>query len=220
MPDLAGLFTGDVQAPYLMSDMAADAAGLLDALGVARAHVVGVSMGGMIAQAFAIDYPDRTLSLVSVMSNTGNPAVGQPHPAALEVLLSPAPTSRDAVIEQSVQSWKVIGSPGFDFDEPLIRRQAAAAFDRAFHPDGTVRQLVAIVASPDRTPRLKTLPIPTLVIHGADDPLVDVSGGRATAEAIPDARLEIIEGMGHDLPVELFDRFADMISENATVEHA
>jgi pimeloyl-ACP methyl ester carboxylesterase len=130
-------------------------------------------------------------------------------------LLAPALTEREAVIDRAVESWKVIGSPGFDFDEDRIRAQAGADFDRAFHPAGTVRHLAAILGSPDRTPALGALDVPTRVIHGADDPLVDVSGGRATAAAVPGARLDVIDGMGHDLPTALFDVLADMIASNA-----
>lgn len=211
-PDVAGLLDGTWSPPYSMADLAADAAGLLDALGIASAHVVGVSMGGMIAQTFAIAYPDRTRTLVSIMSTTGDPSVGQPHPEALAALLAPPPTTREGAVEQAVTTWKVIGSPGFPFDEPAVRDKAGSDFDRGFHPAGTARQLGAILTQPDRTADLAGLDLPALVIHGADDPLVDPSGGRATAAAIPGARLDLVPGMGHDLPPALFDRFVADLS--------
>jgi pimeloyl-ACP methyl ester carboxylesterase len=202
-PGLAELLAGSVTPAYSMSDMAADAAGLLDALGLESAHIVGASMGGMIAQTFAIAYPERTRTLVSIMSTTGDPKVGQPHPQALAALTAPAPTSRDQVMEQSVVSWRIIGSPGFPFDEEAVRERAAAGYDRAFHPAGMARQMAAILFQPDRTAGLARVTAPALVIHGAADPLVDPSGGKATAAAIPGAQIKLIPGMGHDLPPEL-----------------
>ena len=203
-PDLAELLTGTATAAYSMSDMAADAAGLLDALGLASAHIVGASMGGMIAQTFAIAYPQRTLTLVSIMSTTGDTTVGQPSPEALAALTAPPPTTRDVVMEQAVKAWRLIGSPGFPFDEEAVRERAAADYDRGFHPSGTARQLAAIIFQPDRASALAGVGVPALVIHGEADPLVDPSGGKATAAAIPGARLKLIPGMGHDLPPELF----------------
>jgi pimeloyl-ACP methyl ester carboxylesterase len=202
-PGLAELLAGSVTPTYTMSDMAADAAGLLDALDLESAHIVGASMGGTIAQTFAIAYPERTRTLVSIMSTTGDPSVGQPHPQALAALMAPVPTSRDEVVDQSVISWRVIGSPGFPFDEQAVREHAAAAYDRAFHPGGTARQLAAIIFQPDRTAALAAVMAPALVIHGEADPLVDPSGGKATAAAIPGAQLKLVPGMGHDLPPEL-----------------
>ncbi|MGA2210391.1 MAG: alpha/beta hydrolase [Acidimicrobiales bacterium] len=202
-PGLAELLAGSVSPAYTMSDMAADAAGLLDALGLDAAHIVGASMGGMIAQTFAIAYPERTRTLVSIMSTTGDRSVGQPHPQALAALAAPVPTSRDAVIAQSVEGGRIIGSTGYPFDEQAVRERAAAAYDRAFHPGGTARQLAAILSQPDRTTDLSAVRAPALVIHGEADPLVDPSGGRATAAAIPGAQLKLIPGMGHDLPPAL-----------------
>jgi pimeloyl-ACP methyl ester carboxylesterase len=212
VPDVMAAFEGRARAPYLLSDMAADAAALLDALGVGRAHVFGISMGGMIAQQLAIDHPGKVSTLVSVMSTTGDPAVGQPHPEALQVLLRPVPPSREAAVEQAVEGWRVIGSPGFAFDEQYVRERAAADYDRAFHPAGVARQAVAIVASPDRTPGLRRLSLPALVIHGEADRLVDPSGGKATAAAIPGARLHLVPGMGHDLPRQLHEDFAARVA--------
>lgn len=211
--ELGDVMAGNVAPPYSMSDMAADAAGLLDALGIASAHIVGASMGGMIAQTLAIDFPAKTRTLTSIMSTTGDLAVGQPSPEALAALLGPPPASRDEAIERSVQSAKVIGSPGFDFDESAIRGYAASSYDRAFHPAGMLRQTAAIVTQPDRTSDLQSLRMPTLVIHGADDPLVDVSGGRATADAVSGATLKIVPGMGHDLPPALYGEIVDSLTE-------
>jgi pimeloyl-ACP methyl ester carboxylesterase len=207
-PGLAELLARSVTPAYTMSDMAADAAGLLDALGIESAHIVGASMGGMIAQTFAIAYPERTRTLVSIMSTTGDSSVGQPHREALAALTAPAATSRDGVMDQGVTSWRIIGSPGFPFDEQAVRERAAAAYDRAFHPAGMARQMAAIIFQPDRTAALGTITAPALVIHGEADPLVDPSGGKATAAAIPGAQLKMVPGMGHDLPPELFGELA------------
>ena len=204
-PDVGALLAGTASSPYAIADLAADAAGLLDALGITSAHIVGVSMGGMIAQTFAIDFPERTRTLVSIMSTTGDPTVGQPHPDALATLMVPPATSREEAIEQSVATWRVIGSTGFPFDEDRVREQAATDYERGFHPAGTARQLAAIVTQPDRTKELSVLDVPALVIHGEADTLVDPSGGQATAAAIPGATLNLVPGMGHDLPPERTD---------------
>jgi pimeloyl-ACP methyl ester carboxylesterase len=202
-------------ASYTLDEMADDCAGLLDHLGVEAAHVVGASQGGMIAQTLAIRHRERVLSLASIMSTTGDRAVGQPHPEALPALMTTPPADRAGFADFVVGTWRVIGSPGFDPDEEALRARAAAVYDRGIHPDGTARQLVAILASGDRTEALRRLDLPTVVIHGTEDPLIDVSGGEATAAAIPDARLELIPGMGHDLPRQLWPRFVDLIAENA-----
>jgi pimeloyl-ACP methyl ester carboxylesterase len=206
-PDLFELLAGTATAPYSIADMAADAAGLLDALGLASAHIVGVSMGGMIAQAFAIAYPARVRTLTSIMSTTGDPTVGQPDPDALTALVPAPPASREEAMDQGAVMWRTIGSPGFPFDEAMVRERAGAAYDRAFHPAGNSRQFAAIATQPDRTAALAAVTVPTLVIHGEADPLVNPSGGRATAAAIPGARLRLVPGMGHDMPEELSGEF-------------
>jgi pimeloyl-ACP methyl ester carboxylesterase len=215
-PDVMAAFAGDVSsASYTLEDMADDCVRLLDELGVKAAHLVGASQGGMIAQTVAIRHPDRVLSLVSIMSTTGDRAVGQPHPEALPALLTRPPAGREGFVEFVVGAWKVIGSPGFETDKDALRARAAASYDRGIFPDGTGRQLLAILASGDRTQALRGLDVPATVIHGTDDILIDASGGKATADAIPGARLELVEGMGHDLPAQLWPRFIELITETA-----
>jgi pimeloyl-ACP methyl ester carboxylesterase len=214
-PDLAAVLGGDQRAvPYLLADMAGDAAGLLDALGIGKAHLVGVSMGGMIAQQFAIDHPDRMLSLCSMSSTTGNPAVGQATPAALAALGRPAAVTRDEAIRGSAQSSRVFSSPGFPISDEDLLARAAAKYDRSYRPAGRLRQIAAIAAAADRTAALRELTVPTVVIHGEADPLVNVSGGRATAAAIPAAELIVIPGMGHDLPRGAWPQIIDAIVGN------
>ena len=220
VPDIGELMVarqsgGSPKAPYLLADMAADASGLLDALGIASAHVLGVSMGGMIAQSFAIAHPAKLRSLISIMSTTGDPSVGNPHPDAMAALMAPPPANRDEALEASVKAWSVFGSPGYEFDEKRIRDNAARAYDRAFHPEGIARQLAAVIASPDRTGQLRSVKAPTLVIHGEADPLVDPSGGKATAAAVPGASLWLVPGMGHDLPPALFSEIADRVASHS-----
>ena len=215
-PDLAKGMAGDhSSASYTLWDMADDAAGLLDHLGVKRAHIVGASMGGMIVQCMAVRHPDRVASMTSIMSTTGDPAVGQAAPEALGALLSPPPTSRDEAVEQMVKTFRVIGSPAYPADEADLRGQAASDYDRCFYPQGTAPQLLAIMATGDRTEALRGVTAPTLVIHGEADPLVNVSGGRATAAAIPGARLVTFPGVGHDIPRLLLREHVEAIVENA-----
>jgi pimeloyl-ACP methyl ester carboxylesterase len=202
-------------AGYSLEDMADDAAGLLDHLGIDQAHVVGASMGGMIAQTIAIRHPDRVLSLVSIMSNTGARLIGRPALRVLPTFLRPAPRGRDAYVEHTAKLYRLIGSPGFDQDEAELRERLGRAFDRGVDPAGSARQLAAIMTASDRTPALRRLAIPALVIHGTADKLIGPSGGRATAKAIPGARLLLIDGMGHDLPRGAWPRLVDAIAENA-----
>ncbi len=213
LPDVRAALLGDASsASYRLSDMAADTVGLLDALGLDSAHLVGASMGGMIAQTAAIEHPLRVRSLTSIMSSTGAPSVGQATPRALEALLSPPAATRAEAIDRTVAIVRVIGSPGFELDEPDLRRRTGLAYDRSNDPIGVGRQLVAIAASGNRTTALRSLSVPTLVMHGADDPLVDVSGGRATARAIPGAELVVYEGMGHHLSPGLWAEIARRIA--------
>ncbi len=199
-------------APYTLSDMASDAAGLLDALGIERAHVLGASMGGMIAQTLAIEHPDRVLTLTSMMSSTGEPEYGQSNPEALEALLAPAPTDRDGYIASS-ESWLLWRSKRYPaLDE--VRAMAAEAYDRGLYPEGTSRQLAAMIASGSRADGLRVLQVPTLVIHGLDDTLITPSGGERTAELVPDARLVLIPDMGHDRPRPLWPAICGPILEH------
>ena len=202
-------------APYLLRDMAADTLGLMDYLGIESAHLVGASMGGMIVQTAAIERPERVRSLTSIMSTTGSRRVGHPSYRTFGLLLGQPPREREAAIERVVKTFKVIGSPGYPFEEERVREIAGRSFDRGHSPAGVMRQLHAITASGDRTPRLRELDLPTLVIHGKRDPLVNPSGGRATAKAIPGARLKMVDGMGHDLPRALWPTFVEEITANA-----
>lgn len=204
-----------VRAPYGLEAMADDAAGLLDTLGVARAHVVGASMGGMIAQLLAIRHPRRVASLTSIMSHPGDRWSGLPQPRALKVLLQPPPRTRAQAQEASVRFFRVVGSPGFRFDEEGVRERSGLAFDRGASPKGVVRQMTAILAAGDRRPSLRSLRVPSLVIHGTRDPLVPLRGGERTARALPGAELLRIEGMGHDLPREAWPRMFDAIERVA-----
>lgn len=203
-----------VPAPYSLDDMADDTVHLMDALGLARAHVVGASMGGMIAQLVAIRHPARITSLTSIMSSTGNAALSRPSAAARKALLRPAPRPGDveAVVEHLVSLFGVIGSPGFPADHAELRSRIERGVRRAYDPAGTLRQLLAIIAAPDRRARLKRISVPTLVIHGADDPLVPLDAGRDTARSIPGARLMVIDGMGHDLPPALWPALVEAIA--------
>lgn len=200
---------------YRLSDMAADAVGLLECLDVQAAHVAGASMGGMIAQTMAARHPDRVLSLASIMSTTGHRLHGQPHLKLYPVLLRRSPTTRQAFVEHVAGVWRTIGSPGFDRDEDEVRAIAGESFDRGHDPAGGARQLGAIVASGDRTAQLRDITAPTVVIHGDSDRLVRPSGGRATHRAIAGSRLVTIRGMGHDLPRGAWPQVIGAIVDNA-----
>jgi len=203
-----------INPPYTIEDMADDAVGLLDTLGIEKAHICGMSMGGMIAQTIAINYPKRVLSLISIYSKTGDPQEPQPEPEARKILLTSPPEERKAYIEHGIKLFSTISGPGFPYDEKWLRNFVAQSYDRAFNPEGTARQFVAILAQKNRRPELKSLSAPALIIHGSDDPLVLVEGGKNTAADIPGAELMIIDGMGHDLPhggawPQIIDAIAD-----------
>jgi pimeloyl-ACP methyl ester carboxylesterase len=187
---------------------------VLDDLGVDQAHVMGFSMGGMIVQLLAIDHADRLLSITSVMSTTGDPDVGNPAPEAQELILAPPPANREQFIQRQFESVRTWGSPA-GYDEDRLRSVHGEAYDRCFHPVGQTRQLLAIMASSSRTAALESVRVPALVIHGDADRLVDPSGGRRTAEAIPGARFELIEGMGHDYPPMFWGRIVELVVDHA-----
>ena len=213
--ELEAALAGDaVDAPYGLAQVAADAVAVLDHLDVPAAHVLGRSMGGMIAQHVAIARPDRVSSLTILSSTSGDPLAGQPTPAARDALIAPTPTDRAGVIESGVARARLTGSPGL-FDEQEARRRIAARYDRAHRPEGTARQLLAILTDGDRSERLAGVSVPTLVLHGDADPLVTVSGGRSVAAAIPGARFEVLEGMGHDLPAAFLPRIVDALLDHA-----
>ena len=216
-PDLAAIWAGDHSSlAYTLDDMADDAAGLLDAVGVRRAHVAGISLGGMIAQLLAIRHPEKVLSLASIMSTTGDRRVGQPSAEGAGVLFAPTPAERDRYLEQAVANAKLaLAGSAFPFDPDAIRRVAARGYDRAYDPGGVGRQLAAALAATDRTEALRSLRVPTLVVHGDVDRLVGVSGGEATAAAVPGARLLRIPGLGHELPAGVWATVADAIADNA-----
>jgi len=206
---------------YTTDDMAADAAAVLDAVGKRQAHIAGVSMGGMIAQVFAANYPGRTLSLTSIMSATGNPDLPPATPAAMDTLMArPMDPSDPGFIAESVRRAEVIGSPGYPWPEGALAARAKAETARAFNPPGVARQMAAIRAGGDRRPKCQTITAPTVVLHGADDPLVPVAGGRDTAENIEGAELRVIPGMGHDMPPALYDTFLAAISRAIERAHA
>lgn len=223
-PDLGGVVAAlrageEPDVPYRLSDMAADATAVLDALDVDAAHVLGVSMGGMIAQTVAFEHPARVLSLTSVMSTTGDRSIGQSTPEANALLMTPAGPTRDDAVERMILGARTYGSPDH-VDPERLTAYAGAAYDRCFHPEGTGRQLMAITASGDRTERLASIAVPTLVLHGDQDRLIDKSGGVATAEAVPGAKLAILEGMGHDLPPAYWDRIVELVTEHAAAATA
>jgi pimeloyl-ACP methyl ester carboxylesterase len=205
-----------VRTPYTLDDMAGDVTGLMDRLGIAQAHIVGASMGGMIAQVLTAKFPQRVLSLTSIMSSSGNRRVSKPTKPARKVLLSrPAdPKDTESVIDYMVQMFGVIGSPAYPATPDELRDRLGRSIRRAYTPAGTARQLLAIIASGDRRKLLRTITAPTLVIHGAADPLVPLAAGRDTAQNIPGAELLVIEGMGHDFPEALMPRLAQAIADH------
>lgn len=219
LPDIRAVLSGDTSGvPYLLADMAEDAVGLLDALDIRAAHVVGASMGGMIAQQLVIDHPDRVLSLCSIMSTTGDRSVGRASAEAIAAMpgSNGVPLTREAVIDEGVRRAAVIGSPAYPPAPEELLERVTAAYDRAYRPEGYMRQYAAILASPDRTPGLRSVVVPTVVVHGERDPLIDPSGGRATAAAVPGGELLLIPGMGHDLPEQVWPAILDAIARNAS----
>jgi pimeloyl-ACP methyl ester carboxylesterase len=217
VPNLAELFQRalkgqPIDAPYTLDDMARDGVGLLDALDVAKAHIVGASMGGMIAQVFAANHPDRTLSLVSIMSTSGRPGLPPARPEAMAVLVTPPPANdRESIIQHSIKGRNVVGSPKSPEDPAVLRRQVEAGYDRSYYPQGTPRQTAAILKSGSRVALLEKIHVPSLVIHGIDDPLVPVEGGKDTAATIPGCELVLVPGMGHAIEAALIPTVADAI---------
>lgn len=223
VPDVMKAFSAvmareKVESAYTLNDMADDVVGLLDALDIPKAHICGVSMGGMITQLMGVRHPSRVLSLTSIMSTTGNPKLPQAKPEAMEVLLTPPPSERDAYIDFIIKTRRAIGSPKLPFDEEHVRIMAGKAFDRAFYPQGIARQYVAILENGNRTKNLASITAPTLIIHGADDPLIPFEAGIDTANAIPGAAQLIIDGMGHDLPRQVWQQVAEAITAHAKGE--
>ena len=205
-----------IKSPYTLSDMAADGIGLLDALGIERAHVVGASMGGMIVQTMAIEHPERLLSMTSIMSTTGHRKLPQATPEAMKALTKrPKSMEEEVLVEHGMHLWRTIGSPEYPLSDERLRSDVLGAIRRSTYPQGLPRQLAAIVADGDRRERLKGVTVPSLVIHGEADPLVPLPGGEDTAAHIPGARLRTFPGMGHDLPLELVEPMADAISAHA-----
>jgi pimeloyl-ACP methyl ester carboxylesterase len=219
MPFIQALTSGsqapeDVPVPYTLSDMAADAVGLLDALGIERAHIAGASMGGMIVQTMAIERPERVATMTSIMSTTGEPSYGRATPEATAALLSPPAFDRDGAIARSVEAFRVFASKKY-YDPVKVAERAGAAFDRSFYPEGIPRQLAGVLASGDRAAGLAELDVPTLVIHGVDDTLITPSGGERTAELVPGSKLLMLKDMGHDLPEPLWPFITDVIAAHA-----
>jgi pimeloyl-ACP methyl ester carboxylesterase len=204
-----------VRPPYTISDLAGDAFGLLDHLGLASAHVVGISMGGMIAQTMAIEHPSRVRSLTSIMSTTGRRTVGWQHPKLLPALLSDRGTGREAYVKSSADFWDIIGSPDYPQERVRVETRAGETFDRGVSRSGIMRHMMAVLTQPNRSIRLRSVRVPTLVVHGTSDLMVHVSGGRATAAAVPGAELLLVDGMGHDLPPALFETFVAAIARTA-----
>lgn len=203
------------KTPYSLEDMADDAVGLLDALNIDKAHICGASMGAYIAQIVAFRHPSRILSLTSIMGSTGNPKLPKAKPEAMKLLFGKMPTEREECIEAMVKSLRVLNGSKFPFDEERVRKLSEASYDRCFYPQGMMRQLSAILTNGNRKPKLKTINVPTLVIHGSDDPLIPVEGGKDTAEAIPNARFLLIDGMGHNIPPEVIPKIVEEITSLA-----
>ena len=224
VPNMAQIFAQamageSVSAAYNLSDMASDAAGLLDALGITAAHVCGASMGGMIAQVMALEHGARVKSLTSIMSTTGNPTLPSATPAASAALMSAAGTKLEEVLARTVTVARATGGSAFPVTDAEIRQRAQADFERSFYPVGVARHMAAIAATGNRKPRLQTLVMPTLVLHGKDDPLVPLTGGIDTHEAISGSILKVFEGMGHNLPEPLWPELVLAISDHTEQHH-
>ena len=226
VPDIAAIVAsrqGGIQPPkppYTLDDMADDAIGLLDFLDIEKSHICGASMGGMIVQAMAIRHPGRIHTMTSIMSTTGNPELPPAEPEAMGALLSPPANSREESIERALRISRAIGGRGFEVDEDDRRKRAGIAYDRSFFPEGFARQMAAIVAHGNRKPALAGVEIASLVIHGKDDPLVPLAGGIDTHEALPNAELVVVEGMGHDMPRGAWAEIVDAISRTTARERA
>jgi pimeloyl-ACP methyl ester carboxylesterase len=215
VPDMIAAMQGKpVSTAYSLEDMADDAVGLLDALGIRKAHICGSSMGGEISQIISYRYPQRVLSLTSIMSSTGNPELPQMKPDVLAAVFEPVPGEREAFIEHNVNLWRKLWSPGFSFDEKRLRTVLAASYDRSYYPQGMIRQSAAVLTHGYRRSSIASIKVPTLVIHGDGDPLMPVEGGKETAALIPGAKLLIINGMGHDMPKEVWPAIVDAISHH------
>jgi pimeloyl-ACP methyl ester carboxylesterase len=215
MPDIQAAFAGDPKPAYSLDDMADDAVGVLDALGISAAHIVGASMGGFITQLVGINHPKRALSLTSIMSHPGGEDAVAPLPEGLEVLIRVPPQDRQSIVENSILTRRVLAGAGNPFDEAKERVNAERAYDRSYYPAGMGRQLVAVLAAKGRLERLSKVKIPTLVIHGLDDVLIPPENGRRVAAAVPGANLLEFEGMGHNIPEPLWPQVFDAIQENA-----
>jgi pimeloyl-ACP methyl ester carboxylesterase len=219
-PDVMAMYAGfiagqPIEAPYTLSLLASDAIGLLDALEIPAAHVVGASMGGMIVQTMAIAQPSRVRSLTSIMSTLGKRSVGWQHPSLLPILVVKRGPGREAYVASSARVWQAIGSPAYPVDDETVRSRAEETFDRGVSASGVMRQMLAVLNQPDRSKALKALRMPVAIVHGSADKMVHVSGGRATARVIPGAELLVIDGMGHDMPTELFETYTEVIRRTA-----
>lgn len=215
VPDIMAAMKGEPIIPaYSLGDMADDAIGLLDALGIDKAHICGASVGGMIAQVVSYRHPKRVMSLTSIMSSTGNPELPQMNPETLAEVYKPIPDEREAFIEHQINMWRKLWSPGFPFEEERLRALMAESYDRSYYPQGMARQGVAVVVHGYQRSSIASIKAPTLVIHGDQDPFMSVEGGRETAQLIPNSNLLIIKGMGHDLPKGVWPEITDAISDH------
>jgi pimeloyl-ACP methyl ester carboxylesterase len=212
LPDMSGIMSGDAAPAYALDDMAADAAGLLEFLGIRSAHVIGVSMGGMIAQLLAINHPDRVLTLTSIMSDTGGRQEPSPTPEVLGIMLTPPPERREERIEFALRVRRALAGSAYPFDEDRERERARVVVDRSFSPDGTARQYAAILAARNREEELGRLSIPVLVIHGDEDPLIRPEHGRRTAAAVPGSELIMLPGVGHEIPTAVWEQVIGSIA--------